>query len=195
MNSIVTHLARPLDSKRHMILPNGKSASRSRKHSPLSLTAEALEERQMLSTVQIFAAGTTGQEQIQLVIDGNAVATYSDLGNGADAGVFQTLTFETDESVTGDQIRIDFVNDLFDQATGTDRNVRIDAIAIDNVRFETESPEVFSTGTYTDGGIEPGFGRGDVLHTNGFFQYASSGGIATPSEEIVIALTLSLIHI
>lgn len=157
------------------------------KTSQANLTVEALEERQLLSTVQIFAAGTTGQEQIELSIDGGVVATYSNLGDGANAGDFQTFTFNTANTIAADQVRIEFVNDLFDADAGIDRNVRIDAIEIDGVRFETESEEVFSTGTFVDAdGVVPGFGRGDVLHANGFFQYA---GEAVPVSSGVIALS------
>ena len=74
----------------------------SRKDTNLNLSVEKLEERQMLSTVQIFAAGATGQEQIQLQIDGNVAATYSDLGTGANSGDFQILTFNTPEAIAAD---------------------------------------------------------------------------------------------
>ena len=148
------------------------------------LFVEALELRQMLSTVQIFAAGTTGQEQIQLVIDNQVVATYSGLGTGAYAGDFQTFTFQTTETVTADQVRVEFVNDQLDATS--DRNVRIDAIAIDGVRLEAESPEVFSTGTHDDSGITSGFGRGSVLHTNGFLQFAASD-VASSTVQIFAA--------
>ena len=132
-----------------------------------------------LATVQIFAAGTTGEEEIQLSIAGEVVATFDDLGSGADAGNLRTLTFNTDQNVTPGQVRIEFVNDLFDSANGIDRNVLIDAIAIDGVRFETESPDVFSTATYTPDGLEPGFGRGEILHSNGYFQFAGGASDTT----------------
>ena len=158
----------------------------SRFNSNLTLQVETLEARQMLSTVQIFAAGSTGAEEIQLSIDGNTVATFNDLGTGANAGDFRTLTFNTDELVAADQIRIEFVNDLYDPANGIDRDVRIDAIVVDGARFETEASTVFSTGTFSnaDAGIFPGFGRGDTLHTNGYFQFA---GESNATEIIVNA--------
>ena len=132
-----------------------------------------------LATVRVFAAGTTGDERIELQIGGDTVATYNDLGSGADSGSFRTRTFTTGDNVTADQVRIEFVNDLYDPANGIDRNVRIDAIEIDGVRYETESPDVFSNATYTAGGIEPGFGRGDTLHSNGYFQYSGGDGNQT----------------
>lgn len=137
------------------------------------LNVEVLEQRQMLSTVQVFAGGTTGQEQIQLIIGGDVVASYSGLGDGADAGIVRTFTYQTPDTISADDVRIEFVND-FVGADGRDRNVRVEAIAIDGQRFETNSPDVFSTGTFTDTGLQPGFGRGNYLQVNGFFQYASS---------------------
>ena len=134
----------------------------------------------MLSTVDIIAAGTTNQEIIDLQIGGQTVASFSQLGTGADDSQFQTRTFVTADRVTADDVRIQFSNDFFDAAGGTDRNVRIDAIVIDGVRFETEGSSVFSTGTYSADGVQPGFGRGDFLHSNGYFQYAGGGGISTP---------------
>ena len=135
----------------------------------------------MLSTVEIIAAGTTNQEIIELQIGGQTVASYSQLGTGANDNQFQTRSFTTAARVTADDVRIQFSNDLLDPVSGIDRNVRIDAIVIDGVRFETEDSSVFSTGTFLNAdGIEPGFGRGDILHSNGFFQYAGGGGISTP---------------
>ena len=147
---------------------------RRNKKSESHLQVETLEERQMLSTVQIFAAGTTGNENIDLLISGEVVATYTDLGSGANTGNFRTLTYNTNDTITADQVRIAFTNDFFQD--GVDANVRIDAIAIDGVRFETEAPDVFSNGTYTSEGLQPGLGRGEFLHINGYFQYGVGSG-------------------
>ena len=140
----------------------------------------------MLSTVQVIAAGSTGQEVIELQIAGQNVATFSDLGTGAFSGQFQTLTFNTTQDVTADDVRISFSNDLYDPANNVDRNVQIDAIVIDGVRFETESSDVFSTGTWLSAdGVQPGFGRGDVLNSNGYFQYAGGGTDSGPGENTI----------
>ena len=134
----------------------------------------------MLSTVEIIAAGTTNQEIIDLQIGGQTVASFSELGTGAFGGQTQSRSFFTADRVTADDVRIQFSNDLFDAANGTDRNVRIDAIVIDGVRFETEDSSVFSTGTFLESdGIQPGFGRGEILHANGYFQFAGGGGNST----------------
>ena len=108
------------------------------------LQVETLETRVMLSTVDIIAAGTTNQEIIELEIGGETVASFSQLGTGAIGGEFQTRTFVTADRVTADDVLIRFSNDLFDPANGIDRDVRIDAIVIDGVRFETEDPSAVS---------------------------------------------------
>ena len=87
-----------------MIFPSRNPSSK--ENSEFVLNVEALEIRQMLSTVQIFASGTTGNEQIQLSIDTNVVANYSNLGDGADAGEFRTFTYETADTISADQVRI-----------------------------------------------------------------------------------------
>ncbi|MEL7500117.1 MAG: carbohydrate-binding domain-containing protein [Planctomycetota bacterium] len=142
------------------------------------LACEPLEPRLMLSTVEIIAAGVTNQETMQLQIDGATVQVYENVGGNAYGNQFQTYRYDTVDSLTADQIRIAFTNDLFDPDNGVDRNLRVDAILIDGVRYETESPNVFSTGTWRpEDGIVDGFRTSEYLHTDGYFQFAdqSSG--------------------
>ena len=141
----------------------------------LHLECESLEERQMLSTVDVFAAGVTNEETIELQIDGVTVQTWENVGGDAFGGQFVKLSFSTPQDIDPGQIRIAFTNDFYDEVAGLDRNVRIDQIVIDGKTIETESAEVFSTGTWksTDG-IVPGFGRGDILHAIGYFQFPAS---------------------
>ena len=141
----------------------------------LDFEVEQLEPRMMLSAVQIFASGTEGGEQFQLQIDGEVAQTF-EIALGTDILNDQVFNFETAETVTANDIRIEFLNDSFDPATGADSNLIVDAIAIDGQRFETEANNVFSTGTFTAAdGIQPGFRNSEVLHTNGFFQYGNDG--------------------
>ena len=130
----------------------------------------------MLSTVQIFAAGTLGGEQLQLEIDGSVAQTFT-VGSGAESRNFQSFVFETSQTITADDVRIEFLNDFFDANTGTDSNLVVDAIVVDGIRFETEAPSVFSTGTFLDAdGIQPGFRQSETLHANGFFQFGGGSG-------------------
>jgi len=147
-----------------------KKAKKSNVQQPAGLRLESLEDRMMLSSVQIFAAGDLGGEQFALQIDGQTVEQFTV------SQELSTFDFQTDQPVSADQIRIEFLNDQFDPENGIDSNLRVEAIQIDGVRFETDSPSVFSTGTFlNEDGITPGFGRGDVLNANGFFQFSNEG--------------------
>lgn len=156
-------------------------SQQSRRFSPDSGTTcrlqyHPLEPRLALAVVEVIAAGVTNQETIQLQVDGQTVRTWNNLGGDAYAGQFVSLTHTTSGALSPDRVRIAFTNDLYDPVNGVDRNVRIDALRIDGVRYETESPLVFSTGTWTpQDGIVPGFRQSEYLHTDGYFQYANDG--------------------
>ncbi len=123
--------------------------------------------------ITIRAAGTTGEEQMQLQIDGATVATFNNIGGNADAGDFQTYTYNTSQDISADRVRVVFTNDVYVPG-GIDRNLRVDSIAINSVTFQTEDPSVFSTGTWLPAdGVTPGFRQSEYLHANGYFQYAS----------------------
>jgi glucose/arabinose dehydrogenase len=140
----------------------------------LSLNCEPLELRTMLSSVELLAAGTTGDELMELRIDNVAVQTWR-LGSGADQGNFRSFQYETSETLTPDRIRVAFINDVFDPDNGIDANLRLDAMVLDGVRYETEDPSVFSTGTWRpEDGVTAGFRQSEYLHANGFFQFAAA---------------------
>ena len=129
----------------------------------------------MLSSVQIFAAGVENTETMELQIGDSVVQSWSNVGGDAYAGQFVTYQYDTPETISANDVRINFTDDAFDPVAGIDKNLRVDAIVIDGVRFETESPVVFSTGTWTPtDGIVPGNRESEYLHTNGYFQYADN---------------------
>ncbi len=143
---------------------------------PQPLCIENLEERQMLSVVSIFAQGTTGDETLQVQIDTNRgfrpVAEISSLPTDG----FQEYQFDFNENLTASDIRLVFLNDLYDPANGVDRNIIVDRIEVDGTIYETENAETFSTGTWrSEDGVISGTGRGDTLHTNGFLNYSNNG--------------------
>ena len=80
-----------------------------------SLELEVLEDRILLSAVEIFAAGGSGQENLSLQIDGVEVATFENIGGDASDRVFQQLVYETDQDISASQIRIEFTNDCLIQ--------------------------------------------------------------------------------
>ena len=149
------------------------------------LRLDALEPRLMMAVVEIFAAGQTNQESVELLIDNNPVASWSNIGGNTLANQFVTLAHAAPGTLSPDRVRIAFTNDVYDPANSIDRNVRIDAIAIDGVRFETESPNVYSTGTWRpEDGVTPGFRESEYLHANGYFQYSSQGGASGTLIEV-----------
>ncbi|MGB7342836.1 MAG: DUF4347 domain-containing protein [Pirellulaceae bacterium] len=139
----------------------------------LALNAQAMNRFVGTLPISIQAAGVTNEEQMQLQIDGVTVATYDNVGGDAYDGQFQTYTYNV-EGVSADDVRIVFTNDLYDDVAGIDRNLRVGSITIDDTTYETESPNVYSTGTWLPAdGIAPGFRQSEYLHSNGYFQFAS----------------------
>ena len=156
--------------------PQRKRPMKSSSKIPSPLAVEELEDRQMLSTVSIFAAGDTGTETIQLNINDAVVATFENVGGDADTRQFQRLTYTTDQQISASDVRVQFSNDLFRSEDGFDRNVVIDRIEVDGRSFETESPTTFHTGIYGDGGLTgPGFLETEQLNINGLVAYFDSG--------------------
>lgn len=122
------------------------------------------------SQISVTASGFEGDESMSLQIDGQTVASWNSIGlTPANYG------YTANETITADRVRVTFNNDRF--GNGIDRNLRVDKISIDGVDFQTESPTVFSTGTWLPGdGIQPGYRQSEILHANGFFQYDADPG-------------------
>ncbi|MEZ6094126.1 MAG: PQQ-dependent sugar dehydrogenase [Pirellulaceae bacterium] len=136
-----------------------------------------LEPRNLLATIQLIAAGQTNDETLELQIDGLTVQAWNNLGGDALGNQFVTLDYTTPNTVTPSQIRVLFPNDAYDPIDNYDRNVRLDAIVVDGELFETEAPDVFSTGTWTPvDGIVPGFRESEWMHTSGYFEFADPVG-------------------
>lgn len=137
--------------------------------SGLALSDRSRDAYRAFLPITVRAAGSTGQEQMLLQIDGETVATYDNVATS-----FQDFTIAVD-GVDADQVRVVFTNDLYQPEIGIDRNLRVDKITIDGVIYETEDPEVYSTGTWLpEDGVVPGYRQSRTLHTNGYFQYAGT---------------------
>ena len=138
------------------------------------LHVEPLESRMMLSTVEIFAAGATGEEQLDVFIDDQYQASFLNVGGDPSARDFQVFTYETDQTLAADQVGIAFGNDSYNPETGFDRNLYVDKIVIDGVTFETEDPSTVSTGIWRNGGYTgPGNFETEEFNTNAIFTYSS----------------------
>ncbi|MCA9138448.1 MAG: DUF4347 domain-containing protein [Planctomycetales bacterium] len=123
------------------------------------------------STIQIDARGNTGQETMQLLIDGNVVRTFENVSTNP-----TTYSFTASGTVTADRIQIAFTNDQYDAQSGYDRNLTVDQIRVDGQTFQTEAPTTFTTGFYLQGqGIVSGNYQTETLFGNGIFQYLADG--------------------
>ncbi len=142
--------------------------------SALDLTALAKYAHTLPITIR--AAGQTGEEQMQLQIDGVIVQTWDNIGGDYSNREFQTFTYENASPVNASSVRVLFSNDVFIEGV-KDRNLRVDNITIDGRVFETEDASVFGTGTWKEpGGITPGFRESEYIHSNGYFQYFEAAG-------------------
>lgn len=156
-----------------------ESANRFQPHAKTALQVESLEERQMLSTVSVFAQGTTGEETIRVTTEDGSFIRRIDLTTEMTEYQFDPQVFsliDPGEVVDANNLRIEFINDVFDPSSGVDRNAIIDKVRIGDKVYETENAAVFSTGTWTAAdGVQDGFGRGETLHSNGYLQYSNNG--------------------
>ena len=115
------------------------------------------------TSVEFRALGSTGQEQVELQIDGETVETFA-LTSSMETYSHEHLGAEPES------IRLEFVNDLF--SPSVDRNVRVDFLRVDGEVMQTESSEVLSTGTWDSAsGCSPGNKRSEWLHCAGYFEF------------------------
>ncbi|QEG02814.1 Quinoprotein glucose dehydrogenase B precursor [Stieleria maiorica] len=126
-------------------------------------------------SIQVYAAGEIGEEEMQVQVGDQIVGTWTMTGTDAGDRLFGEFNVHID-NVSIDDIRIHFTNDLYRPEIDFDRNLRIDRIVVDGVTYQTEDPAVFSTGSWRpEDGVTPGFRQTEYLHTNGYFQFASTG--------------------
>lgn len=122
--------------------------------------------------IEIQASGkTVGSEppKIALDIKGEQVM-YTFV---SDRSTSYNYTFRG-ASLKPEDVRVRFMNDYTDRQTQESRDVRIDYIKINGVKYESEHESVFSTGTWSKGEkCNGGYKKSDWLHCNGYFQYAS----------------------
>ena len=95
------------------------------------------------TSITVNARGTEGTESFALQIDGETVQTFENIGTN-----FSSFNFEATGNITADQIRVVFLNDVFDAENGIFSDLVVDDIVVGGVQFETEAPNVFSTGTF-----------------------------------------------
>ena len=137
------------------------------------------------TTIEIDALGDSGQEQMQLLIDGSVVQTYDNIPTS-----LTTYTYSTSDNITADRISIRFTNDFYDPATGYDQNLNVNRIRVNGQTFETESPTTYSDGQWVEGiGVLPGYYETETLFANGSFYYLQEGDQPSSGEGGSFVLT------
>ncbi len=135
------------------------------------------------STIELFAAGLEGSEEIFLEIDGSSVQRYGlpQSPNFWSGEVRWTrYTYQHNASVRPGQVRVLFNNDLYVEGQ-IDRNVKLQRVVIDGVSYPTTDPAVVSLGSAQGDSCEvAGRFQTDLLNCRGFFQFA--GGTTSGSE-------------
>ncbi len=124
------------------------------------------------SVVTIWAAGETNQEDMDLYIDGQVVASWSKIGGDFNNQIYQIYSYTHCGPVSFECLMIRLVNG--DVVNGVDNNLRIDKVAIDGLIKETESPDVYGEGVYINN-CTNGFHLTEKLYCgSGFFAYGNS---------------------
>ena len=119
------------------------------------------------SNLEVRVFGTTGSEQVTVVINGSDV-----LSEVIDQG-WQILRGELPDNTTITDAEVHFVND------DGPRDVRVDYLEVDGERFESESSSTRAIGTWVNDSCSPG-GPSDSewLRCNGSFRYDVNGTAA-----------------
>ncbi|MEM6842457.1 MAG: endo-1,4-beta-xylanase [Bacteroidota bacterium] len=121
------------------------------------------------SSIKVFAAGKSNTETMRLLINGNVVKTWNNVGGNASTRSFVAHTYNHNTSVTSSQIRVQLTND----DGGTSKDLRVDKIEVDGTTYQTEASSTYSTGTWnSSNGCGPGYKQSEWLHCNGYFQYS-----------------------
>ena len=122
----------------------------------------------MLATFQLFIAGSTNTENVEVLFDDQVVQTINSVPGNPRTGEFVTYQIETEEPPSN--IKVRFTNDGI--INGRDRNVRVEGISLDGQIYHPDSPDVYSTGTARPSdGCTAGFRRSQWLTCDGYFEF------------------------
>lgn len=124
----------------------------------------------MGSLIEVLAAGETGTESIELLIDQIPVRRWTA------TQTFRNWRYIASEVISADRIRVEFLSN----PVPTESNppaLHVDNIAIDGELYETESDDVYSTGLQP-----PGYHQTQTLYSDGYFHY----GLTRLEDELIV---------
>lgn len=127
------------------------------------------------SQLIVYAAGTKarGDYPIMEILLGNSVikTVYGVQGDPVKRD-FMMYSYFQPTKINSKDVRVRFVNDMYDASTGDDRNLVVDKIVVDGVDYQTENNRVQSSGTWTNGkGCTTGNYSSEWLMCGGEFVY------------------------
>ncbi len=123
----------------------------------------------------VVLAGQTGDELVNLRISGAYIDTLSPTASGSSFRsnpAWSEFRFDVASSVTASQITLQFFNDY--RSGGYDRNVRVDKIVLHGQVFETEAPDVRTSGSWAGGRCSSGSFGTETLVCNGEVHYGDT---------------------
>ncbi len=85
------------------------------------------------TTIDVYLAGSSGEETAELLIDDQVEATFTGVGTGYNTGQFIQFTYQHSTALTANQIKIRLVNGGLASDGTTDMNLRVDKIVLDGV--------------------------------------------------------------
>ncbi len=113
--------------------------------------------------IVIQARGTSGTERMELRIRDQVVQTWTV------SKTFSAYSYTATSSVNDKDIKVAFINNAM--YNGIDMDLHVDYITVAGVKFETEVPTIYSTGSWTGSNCNPSNPSSQVLHCSGYFQY------------------------
>lgn len=124
------------------------------------------------SNIIIWAAGDTNEEDMELYIEGQVVASWTKIGGDFNNQVYQAYSYYHCGPLSFDCVMVQLVNG--DLVNGLDNNLRIDKISINGIIKEAESADVYGEGVYING-CTSGYHQTEKLYCgNGFFVFGTS---------------------
>lgn len=138
------------------------------------------------SRIDVYAKGTYaggGYPQFQLMVTDKVMKTFTVTSSLAK----YSYTFDPNWLIAGKDVKVQFINDYYDSVNKQDRNLYVDRIEIDGVRYyssDPSSPHVYSTGTWSSSnGCGPGYKNSGWLHCNGYLHFTHMNWVSLNYKE------------